>query len=165
MRQTIRPVGAGKDGSALAFGRSMTSPSAGLVLQSAAEMPGDWPTSPQSGNIEDSLGHALGWTLEIRRRELLLLNPLGEGLIKADLPDLDEHWLQNVRADGSCAAFLVPLDTGSTTVDGLIKSAAGIGRAATIRTAVADDYGKVDPVGRNEPCPCGSGKKFKHCCG
>jgi hypothetical protein len=19
-------------------------------------------------------------------------------------------------------------------------------------------------VGRNEPCPCGSGKKFKHCC-
>ena len=20
------------------------------------------------------------------------------------------------------------------------------------------------PVGRNEPCPCGSGKKFKHCC-
>ncbi len=20
-------------------------------------------------------------------------------------------------------------------------------------------------VGRNEPCPCGSGKKYKHCCG
>ncbi|MDJ0685771.1 MAG: SEC-C metal-binding domain-containing protein [Alphaproteobacteria bacterium] len=19
-------------------------------------------------------------------------------------------------------------------------------------------------VGRNDPCPCGSGKKFKHCC-
>ncbi len=25
---------------------------------------------------------------------------------------------------------------------------------------------KVSPkVGRNDPCPCGSGKKFKHCCG
>ena len=23
----------------------------------------------------------------------------------------------------------------------------------------------VEKVGRNEPCPCGSGKKFKHCCG
>ena len=24
---------------------------------------------------------------------------------------------------------------------------------------------RVPPrVGRNEPCPCGSGKKFKHCC-
>ena len=21
-----------------------------------------------------------------------------------------------------------------------------------------------DPVGRNDPCPCGSGKKFKKCC-
>jgi SEC-C motif-containing protein len=25
---------------------------------------------------------------------------------------------------------------------------------------------KAQPkVGRNDPCPCGSGKKFKHCCG
>ena len=23
----------------------------------------------------------------------------------------------------------------------------------------------VDRVGRNEPCPCGSGKKYKRCCG
>ena len=24
---------------------------------------------------------------------------------------------------------------------------------------------KEDKIGRNEPCPCGSGKKFKKCCG
>ncbi|MEK7817896.1 MAG: SEC-C metal-binding domain-containing protein, partial [Actinomycetota bacterium] len=24
---------------------------------------------------------------------------------------------------------------------------------------------KVDKVGRNDPCPCGSGKKYKKCCG
>ncbi len=24
---------------------------------------------------------------------------------------------------------------------------------------------KTDKVGRNDPCPCGSGKKYKHCCG
>ena len=24
---------------------------------------------------------------------------------------------------------------------------------------------KGKKVGRNEPCPCGSGKKYKHCCG
>ena len=24
---------------------------------------------------------------------------------------------------------------------------------------------KTQKVGRNEPCPCGSGKKYKHCCG
>ena len=26
-------------------------------------------------------------------------------------------------------------------------------------------YVKEKPLGRNDPCPCGSGKKFKHCCG
>jgi predicted aspartyl protease len=25
--------------------------------------------------------------------------------------------------------------------------------------------GSVPKAGRNDPCPCGSGKKFKHCCG
>jgi uncharacterized protein len=28
-----------------------------------------------------------------------------------------------------------------------------------------DTFRRVMPkVGRNDPCPCGSGKKFKHCC-
>ena len=37
--------------------------------------------------------------------------------------------------------------------------------------AQASRRGKVQPVqvgekvGRNEPCPCGSGKKYKHCHG
>lgn len=27
-------------------------------------------------------------------------------------------------------------------------------------------YVRQDPkIGRNEPCTCGSGKKYKHCCG
>jgi preprotein translocase subunit SecA len=25
--------------------------------------------------------------------------------------------------------------------------------------------GSKDKIGRNDPCPCGSGKKYKHCCG
>ena len=24
---------------------------------------------------------------------------------------------------------------------------------------------KVQKIGRNDPCPCGSGKKYKQCCG
>ena len=29
-----------------------------------------------------------------------------------------------------------------------------------------DTYRRFAPkTGRNEPCPCGSGKKYKHCCG
>ncbi len=36
------------------------------------------------------------------------------------------------------------------------------------RWVYVDGETAVQPVkkpGRNEPCPCGSGKKFKHCCG
>jgi uncharacterized protein len=30
----------------------------------------------------------------------------------------------------------------------------------------ATTFRRVMPkIGRNDPCPCGSGKKFKHCCG
>lgn len=34
-----------------------------------------------------------------------------------------------------------------------------------------EQFGKIDPIvkekepGRNDPCPCGSGKKYKKCCG
>src|SRR5262249_46052781 len=30
---------------------------------------------------------------------------------------------------------------------------------------VAEPYRAPPKVGRNEPCPCGSGKKYKKCCG
>ena len=28
---------------------------------------------------------------------------------------------------------------------------------------IQQEYGKT--IGRNDPCPCGSGKKYKKCCG
>ena len=39
-------------------------------------------------------------------------------------------------------------------------------RRATAETAKAETFVRSGrKVGRNEPCPCGSGKKYKHCCG
>ena len=32
-----------------------------------------------------------------------------------------------------------------------------------IKTAQSGEY-KIEKTGRNDPCPCGSGKKFKKCC-
>jgi SEC-C motif-containing protein len=37
--------------------------------------------------------------------------------------------------------------------------------ARTVRSGPAPVKSTAPKVGRNEPCPCGSGKKFKHCCG
>jgi uncharacterized protein len=38
--------------------------------------------------------------------------------------------------------------------------------AKAVFSADVETYRRFGPkTGRNEPCPCGSGKKFKHCCG
>lgn len=34
-----------------------------------------------------------------------------------------------------------------------------------VRSGPAPVKSSAPKVGRNEPCPCGSGKKYKHCCG
>ena len=33
------------------------------------------------------------------------------------------------------------------------------------RTEKSGTVVKGPKIGRNDPCPCGSGKKYKHCCG
>ncbi len=55
--------------------------------------------------------------------------------IDAALDEIDAGFAAAVRADGERAA----------------------GKAETI-------VNRADKVGRNDPCPCGSGKKFKQCC-
>ncbi len=40
-----------------------------------------------------------------------------------------------------------------------------VSQEADVATAVAAAVGAVPKVGRNEPCPCGSGKKYKNCHG
>jgi preprotein translocase subunit SecA len=37
--------------------------------------------------------------------------------------------------------------------------------AATVQQTVRHDGDPYANVGRNDPCPCGSGKKFKRCHG
>jgi hypothetical protein len=41
---------------------------------------------------------------------------------------------------------------------------AAVGSAAA-GSAGSEEQGRTHKPGRNEPCPCGSGKKYKHCCG
>jgi preprotein translocase subunit SecA len=57
---------------------------------------------------------------------------------------------------------------GTAGVDGQQRQA---GKGSDIVSEAAAAVEKARPVrtgpkvGRNDPCPCGSGKKFKHCCG
>lgn len=162
---SIRPAGSGREASAVPIIRQIANPRAGLVIVSNVDSPSDWPAN--EGQLESNLGHALGWTCEVRRDNLVILNPLGEGHVKAPVPHLTAEWLTHVRQDGSCALYLAPTSSDAEFGELTISAAASTGdlTAATIRTAIADDYGQVKPVGRNKPCTCGSGKKFKHCHG
>jgi len=41
----------------------------------------------------------------------------------------------------------------------------GVWRYVNGETKLSTTAAKSEKVGRNDPCPCGSGKKFKKCCG
>jgi preprotein translocase subunit SecA len=45
------------------------------------------------------------------------------------------------------------------------RNASDVVSEATAAQAKAKPVRNVPKVGRNEPCPCGSGKKYKNCCG
>jgi hypothetical protein len=75
-------------------------------------------------------------------------------------PELLMAFVEHLPSTGrfpSSASWATVID-GS--IDGYLAAFRDDGsiRGTTIRKPVA-------PVGRNEPCPCGSGKKFKKCCG
>jgi preprotein translocase subunit SecA len=59
----------------------------------------------------------------------------------------------------------------STSSIGGPATNAGPGGASDIVSEASEAVSKAKPirtgpkVGRNDPCPCGSGKKFKQCCG
>jgi preprotein translocase subunit SecA len=78
---------------------------------------------------------------------------------------LSDAWLSEVRTTASTAIYLLDYDFEGTTAEGAVDDAALRGRvpAASVRTAISDAYGRSKPVGRNDPCPCGSGRKYKQC--
>lgn len=161
----IRPAGSGGAASCTAFVRATASPRAALLFCGEFAPPSDWSATSGPSAADAQLGHAVGWVCEVRRDHVAVINPLGEGLIRTALPTLSDAWLSEARANASSAIYLLDHDTLDATPEGAIDAAALRGQvvAATVRTAIADDYGRTKPVGRNDPCPCGSGRKYKQC--
>jgi hypothetical protein len=151
--------------SCAAFVRTTASPRAAFVFGGDVVPPLDWPTVSGINAADAPLGHAVGWVCEVRSDHVAVINPLGEGLIRASLPALSEAWLSEARTTASTAIYLLDHALADRTPEGAVDESALRGRiiAATVRTAIADDYGRMKPVGRNDPCPCGSGRKYKQC--
>jgi uncharacterized protein len=127
-----------------------------------------WPTFGYSGtDIGDAEGWAHGFTQGVKLSEAawqpLLRDPQGWqwyhpiALLGDD--DAPPEWDDLVRTPEQRAALAVRFE------DSVLKMHA---YWLPLRQAVAERRTAQvmsTKVGRNEPCPCGSGKKFKKCCG
>jgi preprotein translocase subunit SecA len=72
--------------------------------------------------------------------------------------------LETIRHDVAHTIFHVSLVQRDARAPQSPMAAAGVGSQGSKRPRVgAKVSGKK--IGRNDPCPCGSGKKYKHCCG
>jgi len=84
------------------------------------------------------------------------------------LPAMEAHKIDPTTGEDEMALAMAGADT-------LARHGIGSGRGSGFATAQpqftpAAERNPQDPtswgkIGRNEPCPCGSGKKFKHCHG
>ena len=71
--------------------------------------------------------------------------------------DMFEQMISTIRDDTARNIFLVNVRQQREKVAEENPTASDGTLSKTVR--------KGNKVGRNDPCPCGSGKKYKHCCG
>ena len=101
-------------------------------------------------------------TAQLMRVEIMASPPPEQPM--APLPSMEAHKIDPATGEDEMALALAGAET-------LARHGIGGGAAlAAAREAQAPARNPKDPtswgkVGRNEPCPCGSGKKFKHCHG
>ena len=111
-------------------------------------------------------------------RQLMLVRfvddtPAAESQDMPDLPEMHAHHVDLTTGEDELADPGAPRDIAAGPMAGTATqdaSAAPARPSSTVRHASADEIDPNDPstwgkVGRNAPCPCGSGKKFKHCHG
>jgi preprotein translocase subunit SecA len=88
----------------------------------------------------------------------------------AALPAMEAHKMDPTTGEDEMALALAGAETlarhgiGRAIGSGAASAAGSpVGAAAPARDP--QDPSSWGKIGRNEPCPCGSGKKFKHCHG
>jgi preprotein translocase subunit SecA len=73
--------------------------------------------------------------------------------------------LDTIRHDVAHTIFHVRIEKRDNKMPESPMAKAGVGSQGNARPKAAPVTAGGKKVGRNDPCPCGSGKKYKHCCG
>ena len=115
-----------------------------------------------------SLFEAMSQSLrEAVTAQLMRVEIMPQPVEQQALPAMEAHKIDPTTGEDEMALAMAGAET-------LARHGIGGGAAAAAavapRTVPAAERNPTDPtswgkVGRNEPCPCGSGKKFKHCHG
>jgi len=93
---------------------------------------------------------------------LLTVKVQGREEVEAAEREAEKAHVQNVQYHHSDYDEALAEPASNQRASSAAAEHAGVASAAGAATAARNPYAKV---GRNEPCPCGSGKKFKHCHG
>ena len=109
-----------------------------------------------------------------------LLRTRAPETFRTDEAELIEDWMDHAEWDG--LEVITTLAGGPRDAEGIVEFAASFYRDGELQRhhersrfrrgeegwlyvdAIALDAASKS-VGRNDPCPCGSGRKFKKCCG
>ena len=78
---------------------------------------------------------------------------------------LFEQLLETIKFEITRVLMLVTVkdESDATSIDK--KNTEAVKASANKQNDRKDLPSSTKKVGRNEPCPCGNGKKYKHCCG
>jgi preprotein translocase subunit SecA len=83
-----------------------------------------------------------------------------------ELPPMEmSHPNPEALIGGGQQTALNDLNARLATADFSARGLATVGEATAAQPRDPANPGSWGKVGRNEPCPCGSGKKYKHCHG
>ncbi|MHB1826836.1 MAG: YecA/YgfB family protein [Steroidobacteraceae bacterium] len=102
-----------------------------------------------------------GWDriFEDEHEGLLLAVPLAAG-------EVDPAWPKKPLTEEQSSAMWTDMLAGAARAYRYFKEDRLAYAQAADRRAPTEPYERAGPkVGRNDPCPCGSGKKYKRCCG
>ena len=103
-----------------------------------------------------------GWSriLHDEREELVRYIPIVAG-------EVDPAWPKEPLTEEQSNAMWTDMLAGAARAYRYFKEdRATYAHQAAVRRSQREPYERADPkVGRNDPCPCGSGKKYKRCCG
>src|SRR5271154_6014915 len=128
----------------------------------------------------DSLRHSIGLRAHGQRDPLLEYKSEAFKIFDELMVNIKSEICHNIfRSASSMMAFEnflknVPQQTLHQNTSAFGNTATGAGKASDVvseAAAAVEAQAKAKPVrtgpkvGRNDPCPCGSGKKYKNCCG